>query len=79
MMTSSNGNIFLVTFFVTGEIPLTKAIDAGFDVFSDQRLNKRLSQQPSRQFVRRRGAHYDVTVKIILFGMVSDVLKYTHF
>ena len=52
MMTSSNGNIFRVTGPLCGEvtghrwIPLTKASDAGFDVFYDRRLNKRLSTQP---------------------------------
>ena len=51
MMTSSNGNIFRVTGNLHGEfpgprwIPHTKASDAGFDVFFDLRLNKRLSKQ----------------------------------
>ena len=51
MMTSSNGNIFLVTGPLCGEftgdrwIPCTKASDAGFDVFFDLRMNKRLSKQ----------------------------------
>ena len=51
MMTSSNGNIFLVTGHLCGEvtgprwIPHTKTSDADFDVFFDLRLNKRLSKQ----------------------------------
>ena len=51
MMTSSNGNIFRVTGPLCGEftghrwIPLTKASDAGFDVFFDLRMNKQLSKQ----------------------------------
>ena len=50
-MTSSNGNIFRVTGHLCGEftglrwIPRTKASDAGFGVFFDLRLNKRLSKQ----------------------------------
>ena len=51
MMMSSNGNIFRVTGHLCGEftglrwIPRTKASAAGFDVFFDLRLNKRLSKQ----------------------------------
>ena len=51
MMTSSNGNIFRVTDPLCGEftghwwIPLTKTSDAGFGVFFDLRLNKRLNKQ----------------------------------
>ena len=51
MMTSSNGNIFRVTGHLCGEftgprwIPHTKASGAGFDVFFDLGLNKRLSKQ----------------------------------
>ena len=51
MMTSSNGNIFRITGHFCGEftghrwIPRIKASDAGFDVFFDLRLNKRLSKQ----------------------------------
>ena len=51
MMTSSNGNIFRVTGPLYGEftgprwIPLTKASDAGLDVFFDLCPNKRLSKQ----------------------------------
>ena len=50
-MASTNGNIFRVTGHLCGEftdhqwIPRTKASDAGFDVFFDMRLNKRLSKQ----------------------------------
>ena len=70
MMTSSNGNIFRVTGHLCGEftcprwIPHTKASDAGFDVFFDLHLNKRLSKQsrgwwfetPSRSLWRQRNA-----------------------
>ena len=47
MMTSSNGNIFSVTGKFTGDrwIPRTKDSDAGFDVFFDLHLNKRLRKQ----------------------------------
>ena len=56
VMTSWNGNIFRVTGPLCEEftghrwIPLTKASDAGFDVFFDLRLNKRLSKQSSRRW-----------------------------
>ena len=51
MMTSSNGNIFRVTGHlcgkspVTGEFPAQRPVTRSFDVFSDLRLNKRLSKQ----------------------------------
>ena len=51
MMTSSNGNIFLVTGHlcgdspVTGEFPAQKSVTRSFDIFFDLRLNKRLSKQ----------------------------------
>ena len=41
MMTSSNGNIFRVT----GPFPSQRPVTQSFDVFSDLRLNKRLSKQ----------------------------------
>ena len=52
MMTSSNGNIFRVTgplcgeFTGPGEFPTQRPVTGSFDVFFDQRLNKRLSKQP---------------------------------
>ena len=52
MMTSSNGNIFRVTgplcgeFTAPGEFPAQRPVMRSFDVFSDLRLNKRLSKQP---------------------------------
>ena len=52
MMTSSNGNIFRVTgpscgeFTGLGEFPTQRPVTRSFDVFSDLRLNKRLSKQP---------------------------------
>ena len=51
-MTSSNWNIFRVTgplcgeFTDPGEFPTQKPMTRSFDVFSDLRLNKRLSKQP---------------------------------
>ena len=51
MMTSSNGNIFRVTgllcgeFTGPGEFPSQRPVTRSFDVFSDLRLNKRLSKQ----------------------------------
>ena len=52
MMTSSNGNIFLVTgplfgeFIGRGEFPTQRSVTRSFDVFFDLRLNKQLSKQP---------------------------------
>ena len=51
MMTSSNGNIFLVTGHLCGEFtspsefPAHRPVTQSFDVFFDLRLNKRLSKQ----------------------------------
>ena len=47
MVTSSKGNIFGVTGNspVTGEFPAQRPATRSFDVFLDQRLNKRLSKQ----------------------------------
>ena len=48
-MTSSNGNIFLVTGHLcgefTGEFPTQRPVTRSFDVFFDLRLNKQLSKQ----------------------------------
>ena len=52
MMTSSNENIFRVTgplcgeFTGPGEFPAQRPVTRSFDVFSDLRLNKRMSKQP---------------------------------
>ena len=51
MMTSSNGNIFRVTCFCTGnsqvpgDFPAQRPVTRSFDVFVDLRPNKRLSKQ----------------------------------
>ena len=48
MMTSSNGNIFRVTGNLCGEFtgfPAQRPVTRSFDVFSELRLNKRLSKQ----------------------------------
>ena len=52
MMTSSNGSIFRVNgplcgeFTGSGEFPTQRPVTRNFDVFFDQRQNKRLSKQP---------------------------------
>ena len=52
MMTSSNGTIFHVTGPLCGEFtgpggfPAQRPLMRSFDIFFDQRLNKRLSKQP---------------------------------
>ena len=68
MMTSSNGNIFRVTgplLLLTGEFPSQRPVTRSFDVFLDLHLNKRLSKQsrrgwlktPSRSLWRHFNAH----------------------
>ena len=52
-------------------IPLTKASDTGLDVFFDLCLNKRFSKQSNAGDLRRRRAHYDVTV--MMNSCLSDV------
>ena len=64
IMTSSNGNIFLVTGPLFGEFsggfPAQRPVARNFEVFIDLRLNKRLSKQSRRRWLRR--TQYDVIV-----------------
>ena len=68
MMTSSNGNIFLVTGHLCGEftgprwITRQRLVMRSFDVFFDLRLNKRLSKQSWGWWLETLRAHYDDTV-----------------
>ena len=71
MMTSSNANIFRVTgplcgeFTGPGEFPTPRPVTRSFDVFVDQRLNKRLSELVNNREagdLRRHRGHYDVIV-----------------
>ena len=68
MMTSSNGNIFRVIghlcgeFTGLGEFPAQRPVTRCFDVFLDQRLNKRLKNNGEVGDLRRHRTHYDVTV-----------------
>ena len=43
-------------------IPTQRPVKRGFDVFFDQRLNKRLSKQPDVGDLRRHHGYYDVNV-----------------
>ena len=67
-MMSSNGNIFHVTghfcgeFTGPGEFPTQRPVTQSFDVFSDPRLNKRLSKQSWGWWFETYCAHYDVIV-----------------
>ena len=45
MMTSSNGNIFLVTGPLSGEFPAQRPVTRSFEAFFNLFLNKRLSKQ----------------------------------
>ena len=68
MMTSSNGNIFLVTgplcgeFTGPGEFPAQRPVTRSFDVFLDLHPNKRLSKQWWDWWFETQRAHYGVTV-----------------
>ena len=70
MMTSSNGNIFRVTGHLCGEftghrwISRTKASDAEFDIFLIWSRIKVWVNNGEAGDLRRRRAHYDVTVMI---------------
>ena len=46
----------------TGEFPAQRPVKQSFDVFSDLRLNKRLSNNREAGDLRRYRGHYDVTV-----------------
>ena len=56
MKTSSNENIFYITgplcgdSLVTCEFPSQRPVTWSFDIFSELRLNKRLSKQPKRRW-----------------------------
>ena len=71
MMTSSNGNIFLVTgslcgeFTGPGDFPTQRPVTRSFDVFFDLRLNKRSVNKSEAGDLRRHRGHYDVIVMMI--------------
>ena len=74
MMTSSNGNVFLVTgplcgeFTGPGEIPAQRPVTQSFDVFFDLRMINAWVNNREAGDLRRHRRHYDVTV------MTSPVL-----
>ena len=85
MMTSSNGNIFRATGSLCWEftghqwISSTKPVMRSFDVFFDLHLNKQawVNNQDASN-LRRRHAHYDVTVMmpaLLLLSYVWDTLQ----
>ena len=83
MMTSSNGNIFLVTGHLcgefTGEFPAQRPVTWSFVVLFDLRLNKRLGKQPMNGEagdLRRRRAHYDVTVMTSCYHSIIQNLDH---
>ena len=47
---------------VTGEFPAQRPVTRSFDIFSDLRLNKRLSKQSWGWWFERHCTHYDVIV-----------------
>ena len=70
LMTSSNGNISALLAIcagnspVPGEFPAQRPVTRSFDVFSDLRLNGRLSKQSWAYDLKRHHVHHDVTVMI---------------
>ena len=81
-MTSSNGNIFRVTgplcgdFTHHGWIPRKKASDAEFWFFlsaPEQIVEKTIGD------LRRRRAHYDVTVIIVIIVVAVTIKSHAHF
>ena len=64
-MTSSNGNFFRLCESnpsVTGALPSLRPMTWSFDVFFDERLNKRLTNCRDGGDLRRHSAHCDITV-----------------
>ena len=47
---------------ITGKFRSQRPVTQGIDIFFDLRLNKRLSKQSRRRWLRHHRAHYDVTV-----------------
>ena len=74
-MTSSNGNIFRVTGPLcgefTGELLAQRPMTQNFDVFSDLRLNKRLSKQSWGWLFETPLRSFDV---IVMFPL--DIIEY---
>ena len=66
MITSSNGNGFLVTGSVTGVFPTQSVSNAGFGVFFDDNINKRLNKQSTRRWFE---TPYDVIVMSFVAGV----------
>ena len=52
----------------TGEFPAQRPVTRRLDVFFDLRPNKRLSKQWWGWWLRRHGAHYDVSVMQMVSG-----------
>ena len=87
MMTSSNGNIFRATgtlceeFTGHREFPPQRPVTRSFDVFFDQRLNKRLSKQlrsrwfktPSRSLWRHCNVNSMPCSQALAIGLKSGV------
>ena len=51
---------------VTGEFPSQRVSNAGFDVFFEVSLNKRLHKQLWAGDLRCQDGHYDFTVMLVL-------------
>ena len=90
MMTSSNGNIFLLTgplcgeFTGPGEFPAQRPVTRSFDVFFDLRLNTRLSKQPRDWLFGLKSALNDVYLYHILYpgflrNGTMNIYQYVYF
>ena len=49
----------------TGEFPSQRPVTRSFYIFFDLRLNKWLSKQSRRRWLKRHRTHHDVTVIVI--------------
>ena len=80
MMPSSNGNLFFVTGplwgeFTSHEFPSQRPVTQSFDIFFDLHLNKRLSNNRNAGDLRRRRAHYSITV---MNNNIRKIVKHVH-
>ena len=79
MMTSSNGNTFLLLAFcagispVTCEFPSQRPVTRSFGVFFDLAWTNGWVNNRDAGDLRRHRTHYEVTVMIIIFNMIPNV------
>ena len=60
---------------MTGGFPSQRPVTRSFDVFFDLRLNKRLSKQSRRRWLRSHRTHYEVTVMTFQFRIARLIIR----